>query len=78
MGFGGLSVGFTNLYAAICVGILGSTVVVSHANLSSLFVKLFISEVFAEAIGLIGLICGIVMGTIWNILIFFKIAFISF
>lgn len=56
-----MSVGFANLFAAVCVGILGSTVAISHANLSSLFVKLFISEVFAEAIALIGLICGIVM-----------------
>ncbi|CAL6053854.1 Vacuolar_ATP synthase 16 kDa proteolipid subunit [Hexamita inflata] len=60
-GFGGISVGFANLFAAITVGVLGSSLVIAHANAPAIFVKLFISEVFAEAIALIGLICGIVM-----------------
>lgn len=60
-GWGGVSVGFANLFAAVTVGVLGSSLVVAHANNGSVFVKLFISEVFAEAIALIGLICGIVM-----------------
>lgn len=56
-----MSVGFANLFAAVTVGVLGSSLVVAHANNAVIFVKLFISEVFAEAIALIGLICGIVM-----------------
>lgn len=61
IGFGGSAVGFANLFAAVTVGCLGSSLVIAHANAPSIFVKLFISEVFAEAIALIGLICGIVM-----------------
>ena len=60
-GWGGISVGFANLFAAVTVGVLGSSLVVANANNSGIFVKLFIGEIFAEAIALIGLICGIVM-----------------
>lgn len=56
-----MSVGFANLAAAITVGVLGSSVVVAHASCAAIFVKLFIAEVFAEAIALVGLISGIVM-----------------
>lgn len=62
-GAAGISVGFSNFAAAITVGVLGSSVAVSHCGDPSLFVKLFISEIFAEAIALIGLISGIVMTT---------------
>ena len=62
MGFGGYVVGFVGFFSAVCTGALGSALVVAHANSPSIFVKIFISEVYAGAIALIGLICGIVMG----------------
>jgi len=66
-GFGifaaGTSVGLSNLAAAITVGVIGGSVVLAHSNNGSLFVKLFISEIFGEAIALIGLIAGIVITT---------------
>ncbi|KAH0576771.1 Vacuolar ATP synthase 16 kDa proteolipid subunit [Spironucleus salmonicida] len=61
IGFGGITVGCCNIVAALTVGILGSSVVIAHSNSPAIFVKLFIAEVFAEAIALIGLIAGIVM-----------------
>lgn len=60
-GGAGTAVGLTNFAAAITVGVVGSTVTISHSNEPTVFVKLFICEIFAEAIALIGLICGIVM-----------------
>lgn len=62
IGFGGYTVGFVGLFSAVCTGALGSALVIAHANSPSIFVKIFISEVYAGAIALIGLICGIVMG----------------
>lgn len=66
-GFGvcaaGVAVGIANFAAAITVGVLGSAVCIAHTNDSTLFVKLFISEIFAEAVALIGLISGIVIST---------------
>lgn len=59
----GVAVGLSCLASGVTVGVLGSGVCLAHADNSSLFVKLFICEIFAEAIALIALIAGIVVAT---------------
>ena len=62
----GFVVGASNLVCGLSVGVIGVGTALAHAQTPSTFVSMLIVQIFASALGLFGVIIGIIMANKMN------------
>ena len=59
----GITVGLSNVFCGICVGVLGSSTALVTSQNGATFISMLIVIIFASASGLFAVIIGIIMNT---------------